>query len=117
MQGSGAKVLSVVASMLGGRVVHRRRRPFVGRVCFGGGWRLWCRLLLLWGRGCGRSLSVMSASSDRALELALGRAWSVGAARATAEMTVDLDSTVCELFGKSKHGAAYGHTKVWAITR
>ena len=29
-----------------------------------------------------------------------------------AEMTVDLDSTVCEAFGKSKHGAAYGHTGV-----
>ena len=27
-------------------------------------------------------------------------------------MTVDLDSTVCEVCGKAKHGAAYGHTKV-----
>ena len=27
-------------------------------------------------------------------------------------MTVDLDSTVCEVFGKSKGGAAYGHTGV-----
>ena len=28
-------------------------------------------------------------------------------------MTVDLDSTVCEVCGRAKHGAAYGHTKVW----
>ena len=27
-------------------------------------------------------------------------------------MTLDLDSTVCEVCGKAKHGAAYGHTKV-----
>ena len=27
-------------------------------------------------------------------------------------MTVDVDSTVCEVCGKAKHGAAYGHTKV-----
>ena len=49
---------------------------------------------------------------DRAQELALGRAWSVGAAPDIAEMTVDLDSTVCEVQGRHKHGAGYGHTKV-----
>ena len=27
-------------------------------------------------------------------------------------MTVDLDSTVCEVHGRAKDGAAYGHTKV-----
>ena len=27
-------------------------------------------------------------------------------------MTLDLDSTVCEVCGRAKHGAAYGHTKV-----
>ena len=49
---------------------------------------------------------------DKALESAQMRAWSVGAAPAVAELTVDLDSTVCEVCGKAKHGAAYGHTKV-----
>ena len=51
---------------------------------------------------------------DRASELALARAWSVGAAPAppAAGLTVDLDSTVCEVHGKAKQGAAYGHTKV-----
>jgi hypothetical protein len=27
-------------------------------------------------------------------------------------MTIDLDSTICEVHGKAKHGAAYGYTKV-----
>ena len=49
---------------------------------------------------------------DRACELALARAWSVGAAPDVAEMTVDLDSTVCGVFGTAKQGAAYGHTGV-----
>ena len=49
---------------------------------------------------------------DKALESAQMRAWSVGAAPSVAEMTVDLDSTVCEVCGKAKHGAGYGHTKV-----
>ena len=50
---------------------------------------------------------------DKASEMALRRAWSVGAAPLPAAgLTVDLDSTVCEVHGKAKHGAAYGHTKV-----
>ena len=32
--------------------------------------------------------------------------------RATAPMTIDLDSTICEVHGKAKHGAAYGYTRV-----
>ena len=49
---------------------------------------------------------------DKAAEQALVRAWSVGAAPDVAEMTVDLDSTVCEVCGRAKHGAAYGHSGV-----
>ena len=49
---------------------------------------------------------------DKAAELGLRRAWSVGAAPAVAEMTVDLDSTVCEVCGKAKHGACYAHSGV-----
>ena len=49
---------------------------------------------------------------DKVQEAALGQAWSVGAAPGVAEMTVDLDSTVCEVCGRAKHGAACGHTKV-----
>ena len=49
---------------------------------------------------------------DKAAEVGLRRAWSVGAAPAVAEMTLDLDSTVCEVCGKAKQGACYAHTKV-----
>ena len=49
---------------------------------------------------------------DKAPESAQTRAWSVGAAPSVAEMTVDLDSAVCQVHGRNKHGAAYGHTKV-----
>ena len=48
---------------------------------------------------------------DKAAELGLRRAWSVGAAPSVAEMTLDLDSTVCEVCGKAKHGPR-SHTKV-----
>ena len=27
-------------------------------------------------------------------------------------MTIDMDSTVCEVYGKNKHGAAYSYTHV-----
>ena len=110
-RGSGAKALSVVASMLaGGSFIDDADRlrsgsaqavlPFEPLAPSTLG--TWLRSFT-WGHV--RQL-------DRAGELALSRAWSVGAAPAVSEMTVDLDSTVCEVFGKSKQGAAYGHTKV-----
>ena len=39
---------------------------------------------------------------DRANELALSRAWSLGAAPAVKEMTLDLDSTVCSTAATSR---------------
>jgi hypothetical protein len=39
------------------------------------------------------------------------RAWSAGAGPA-GPMTIDLDATICEVYGKQKHGAAYGYTRV-----
>ena len=109
--GSGRKVLSLVASVL------------VGGSCIDDVQRL----------GSGSAVAVLpfaplapsTAGSflrsftfghvrqlDKPTELALRRAWSGGAAPDAGEMTVDLDSTVCEVCGKAKHGAAYGHTKV-----
>ena len=109
--GSGRKVLTLVASML------------VGGCCIDDAGRL--------GAGASQAVlpfRVMAPSTvgtfvrsftfghvrhlDKAAEQALARAWSVSAAPDIAEMTVDLDSTVCEVCGKAKHGAAYGHTKV-----
>ena len=41
------------------------------------------------------------------------RAWSLGAGPGEHAMTIDLDSTICEVHGKQKQGAAYGYTKVF----
>lgn len=49
---------------------------------------------------------------DRVLGEALRRAWRLGAGPEDAAMTIDVDSTICEVHGKQKHGAAHGHTKV-----
>lgn len=40
------------------------------------------------------------------------RAWGLGVGPGANAMTVDLDSTICEVHGKQKQGAAYGYTKV-----
>ena len=41
----------------------------------------------------------------------LRRAWSLGAGPGSDRLVVDLDSTICEVCGKTKHGAGYGYTK------
>src|SRR3990170_1264296 len=43
---------------------------------------------------------------------ALRRAWSLGGGPGSARLVVDVDSTVCEVAGKAKKGAAFGYTKV-----
>ncbi|MGH9307701.1 MAG: IS1380 family transposase [Acidimicrobiales bacterium] len=48
---------------------------------------------------------------DRVLAEALRRAWSFGAGPGSNRMVVDLDSTICPVCGKAKHGAGYGYTK------
>ncbi len=42
----------------------------------------------------------------------LARAWQLGAGPGSSPLVVDLDSTVCEVHGKLKHGASYAYTKV-----
>jgi len=44
--------------------------------------------------------------------VALARAWALGAGPGAARLVVDVDSTVCEVAGKLKAGAAFGYTKV-----
>ena len=41
----------------------------------------------------------------------LARAWALGAGPGKAPLVVDVDSTICEVHGKQKQGAAYGYTK------
>ena len=110
-RGSGRKVLSLVASMLvGGCCIDDAQRLRSGSAA----------AVLPFAPLAPSTLGTFLRSFtfghvrqlDKALESAQMRAWSVGAAPDAAEMTVDLDSTVCEVCGRAKHGAAYGHTKV-----
>ena len=48
---------------------------------------------------------------DRVLAEALRRAWALGAGPGSERLVIDLDSTICEVCGKAKHGAGYGYTK------
>lgn len=48
---------------------------------------------------------------DRVAELALTRAWAAGAGPGQAPMFIDVDSTICEVHGHRKQGAAYGYTR------
>ena len=49
---------------------------------------------------------------DRVAGEALRRAWRLGAGPGGAAMTIDVDSTICEVHGTHKQGAAYGYTRV-----
>jgi len=42
----------------------------------------------------------------------LARAWALGAGPGAGRLVIDVDSTICEVTGKLKQGAAYGYTKV-----
>jgi len=42
----------------------------------------------------------------------LRRAWALGAGPGAAQLVIDVDSTICEVEGTAKQGAAYGYTKV-----
>lgn len=111
-RGSGCKVLSLVASML------------VGVCCIDDADRLRAgsaHAVLGFGVAAPSTLGTFLRSFafghvrqlDKAQELALGRAWSVMEEPVPeAGLTVDLDSTVVEVHGRAKQGAAYGHTKV-----
>ena len=49
---------------------------------------------------------------DRLGEQVLARAWAAGAGPGQAALTIDVDSTVCEVHGYQKQGAGFGHTRV-----
>ena len=49
---------------------------------------------------------------DRLFATILSRAWTAGAGPGDEAMTIDLDSTICEVHGSQKQGAGYGYTKV-----
>ena len=41
--------------------------------------------------------------------------WSLGMGPKDKDITVDIDSTICEVYGKKKEGAGYGYTKVLGL--
>jgi len=48
---------------------------------------------------------------DAVLAEALRRAWAFGAGPGSEQVVIDVDSTICEVCGKAKHGAGYSYTK------
>jgi hypothetical protein len=52
-----------------------------------------------------RQLDAVIAETQR-------RAWALGVGPGATPLTIDVDSTICEVYGKLKQGAAYGYTKV-----
>lgn len=49
---------------------------------------------------------------DKLLEQTLQRAWAAGAGPGDSPMIIDVDSTICEVYGKKKQGTGYGYTGV-----
>ena len=48
---------------------------------------------------------------DRVIALLLGRVWALGAGPGRGRLIIDIDSTITEVFGYQKQGAAYGYTR------
>lgn len=49
---------------------------------------------------------------EAVIGVALARAWAAGAGPGDGLLVVDVDSTICQVYGADKQGAAYGYTKV-----
>jgi len=49
---------------------------------------------------------------DAVVSESLRRAWALGMGPGAGRLVVDIDSTICQVYGKAKSGAAYGYTKV-----
>lgn len=48
---------------------------------------------------------------DRVIAVTIGRAWALGAGPGDEPLVIDMDSTICEVHGHKKQGAAYGYTR------
>lgn len=64
----------------------------------------------------GTFLRAFTFGHVRQLEAVVGevlrRAWGLGAGPGSARLVIDVDSTICEVEGHKKQGAAFGYTKV-----
>ena len=119
----GRKVLTLVASILAGGSYRSRRSP-AGR-----GHQRVLPFRVMAPSTLGTFLRSFTFGHIRQLATVIAetirRAWRLGAGPGTAPMTIDLDSTICEVHGKAKQGAAYGYTRIlghhpllatWAVT-
>ncbi len=106
----GRKVLSLLASMLvGGSHIDHADRLRAGSTD---------RVLLFWVMApstLGTFLRSFTWGHVRQMDKALGetlkRVWSAGGGPDGSPVTVDVDSTICEVSADTKHGASYGYTK------
>ncbi len=108
----GRKVLTLVASILvGGSNIDHANRLRAGATQSVLPFRVMAPSTL------GTFLRAFTFGHVRQLDRVIGetirRAWSLGAGPGEHAMTIDLDSTICEVHGKQKQGAAYGYTKVF----
>jgi hypothetical protein len=64
----------------------------------------------------GTFLRAFTFGHVRQLEAVVGevlrRGWTLGAGPGSGRLVIDIDSTICEVEGKQKQGAAFGYTKV-----
>ena len=49
---------------------------------------------------------------DKVFDESIRRAWAAGAGPGDGPITIDVDSSICEVYGPAKQGARFGHTKV-----
>jgi hypothetical protein len=107
----GRKVLTLVHAMVAGasHIGHadRLRAGAAGRVL---GHRVMAPSTL------GSFLRAFSFGHVRQLDAVISqslcRAWVLGTGPGAARLVVDVDSTICQVYGRAKSGAAYGYTKV-----
>ena len=107
----GRKVLTIVHAMIGGgsHIAHtdRLRAGATGRVV---------EHRVMAPSTLGTFLRACSFGHVRQLEAVIGesvrRAWRVGIGPGSVRLVIDIDSTICQVYGRAKSGAAYGYTKV-----
>jgi Transposase DDE domain group 1 len=107
----GRKVLTLVASILaGGTHIDHADRLRAGATQAVLPFRVMAPSTL------GTFLRSFTFGHIRQLDAVIGetirRAWTLGAGPGSESMTIDVDSTICEVHGHQKQGAAFGYTRV-----
>jgi hypothetical protein len=107
----GRKVLTLVHSMIvGGSHIDHANKLRAGNTAGVLSHRVMAPSTL------GTFLRSFTFGHVRQLEAVVGevlrRAWTLGAGPGPRRLVIDVDSTICEVEGKRKHGAAFGYTKV-----